>query len=53
MNLGITGNIGTGKSTVLTRLKQIGFKIYDLDKKFIGIGKINDNFELLPNKIFV
>tara|TARA_B110000495_G_C23014157_1_gene600275 strand:- start:819 stop:1409 length:591 start_codon:yes stop_codon:yes gene_type:complete len=31
MNLGITGNIGTGKSTVLTRLKQIGFKIYDLD----------------------
>ncbi|MBT7543124.1 MAG: tRNA pseudouridine(55) synthase TruB [Gammaproteobacteria bacterium] len=28
-------------------------RIYDLDKKFIGIGKINDNFELLPNKIFV
>jgi dephospho-CoA kinase len=31
MNLGITGNIGTGKSTVLTRLKQIGFEIYNLD----------------------
>ena len=28
-------------------------RIYDLDKKFIGIGKINDNFELSPNKIFV
>lgn len=31
MNLGITGNIGTGKSTVLARLKQIGFEIYNLD----------------------
>ena len=28
-------------------------RIYDLDKNFIGIGKINDNFELSPNKIFV
>jgi dephospho-CoA kinase len=31
MNLGITGNIGTGKSSVLNRLNQIGFEIYDLD----------------------
>ncbi|MDG2101110.1 MAG: dephospho-CoA kinase [Dehalococcoidia bacterium] len=31
MNLGITGNIGTGKSTILTRLEQIGLDVYNLD----------------------
>ena len=28
-------------------------KIYDADKSFLGIGKISDNFELLPKKILV
>jgi len=28
-------------------------KIYDENKKFIGIGKINDNNELLPKKILI